>query len=55
MTGSGLRTVVLFLLPGIRFGCRVKWVLFIGNSRGHCLGFVISHDQPDQGLSHKLY
>ena len=34
MTGGriGMRVVVLFLLLGIRFRCRVKWVLFIGNS-----------------------
>ena len=27
-----MRVVVLFLLVGIRFRCRVNWVLFIGNS-----------------------
>ena len=34
MTGGriGMRVMVLFLLLGIRFRCRVKWVLFIGNS-----------------------
>ena len=34
MTGGriGMRVVVLFSFLGIRFRCRVKWVLFIGNS-----------------------
>ena len=32
MTGSGRGLWFCFLLLGIRFRCRVKWVLFIGNS-----------------------
>ena len=37
MTGGriGMRVVVLFLLLGIRFRCRVKWVLFIGGHFMH--------------------